>query len=124
MRYIELNPVRAGMVENPSNYRWSSYHCNALGEVSSLIRPRLEYHALGHTQEERQESYQALFQAPLNQTTLNEIREATNKSWVLGDRKFKEAIEQQLARRVMPLAKGGDRKSRNYLESSKINLPH
>jgi putative transposase len=122
MRYIELNPVRAGMVENPSNYRWSSYHCNALGEVNSFIRPRLEYHALGLTVEERQKNYQALFQAPLNQTTLTEIREATNKSWVLGDHKFKQAIEQQLARRVMPLAKGGDRKSRNYLESVKINL--
>ncbi len=87
-----------------------------------MIRPRLEYHALGRTPEERQKYYQALFQKPLDKATLNEIREATNKSWVLGDNKFKEAVEQQLARRVTPIAKGGDRKSSNYLELAKINL--
>ncbi len=75
MRYIELNPVRAGMVENPFDYRWSSYHCNGLGEASTLIRPRLEYHALGRTPEERQKYYQALFLNPLDKATLNEIRE-------------------------------------------------
>ncbi len=122
MRYIELNPVRAGMVENPFDYRWSSYHCNGLGEASTLIRPRLEYHALGRTPEERQKYYQALFLNPLDKATLNEIREATNKSWVLGDNKFKQVVEEQLARRVTPRAKGGDRKSRNYLDSVKINL--
>ncbi len=92
------------MVENPTDYRWSSYHCNAMGEASALIRPRLEYHALGRTPEERQKYYQALFQKPLDKATLNEIREATNKSWVLGDNKCKEAVEQQLARRVTPIA--------------------
>jgi putative transposase len=122
MRYIELNPVRAGMVKDPSNYRCSSYHCNALGSVNSLIEPRLEYLTLGLTREERQKNYQGLFETPLNQTTLTEIREAANKSWVLGDDMFKHVIEQQLARRVMPLAKGGDRKSRHYLESVKTNL--
>ena len=42
-RYIELNPVRAGMVRVPEEYRWSSYHCNALGKLNPLIKPHHLY---------------------------------------------------------------------------------
>ena len=121
MRYIELNPVRAGMVEHPSEYPWSSYHCNALGVENPLITPRQEYEHMGNTKEVRQKNYQALFQKPLDNEILKNIRDATNKSWVLGDTKFKVAVEQQLARRVRPIAKGGDRKSRKYHEIANIN---
>ena len=43
MRYIELNPVRAAMVEDPAHYRWTSYRANALGQVSSLLSPHPVY---------------------------------------------------------------------------------
>ena len=43
MRYIELNPVRAGMVAHPSEYPWSSYRCNALGQANILVLPHVEY---------------------------------------------------------------------------------
>ena len=121
MRYIELNPLRAGMVEEPSEYPWSSYHHNALGKSDALIQPHLEYVRLGKTSAEQQKSYQALFQIPLELKMLHEIRESTNKCWILGDSKFKQSVAQQLARRVEPIAKGGDRKSRKYLETMKIN---
>jgi len=121
MRYIELNPVRAGMVDHPSEYPWSSYHCNALGEGNALVTPRQEYERMGNTADERQKNYQVLFQSPLDQEILRNIRDATNKSWVLGDAKFKEHVAQQLVRRVTPIAKGGDRKSRKYHETVKIN---
>jgi len=52
---------------------------------------------------------------------LQEVREATNKCWTLGDSQFKHAVAQQLARRVEPSTRGGDRKSRKYLEIVKIN---
>lgn len=81
-----------------------------------------KYKRMGNTVEECQTNYQALFQSPLDNETLKNIREATNKSWVLGDTKFKEAVEQQLARRVTPIAKGGDRKSSRYHELRNINL--
>ena len=121
MRYIELNPLRAGMVEDPSEYHWSSYHRNALGKVNPLIQPHLEYYKLGKTAEERQRGYQGLFQIPMELETLQEVREATNKCWTLGDSQFKHAVAQQLARRVEPSTRGGDRKSRKYLETVKIN---
>ena len=121
MRYIELNSVRAGIVQCPSEYPWSSYHCNALGKSSSLISPRFEYESLGNTPEERQERYQALFQLLIDKKTLTELRESTNKGWVFGNDKFKKEVEEQLARRVAPIARGGDRKSYKYKAMIAIN---
>ena len=97
MRYIELNPVRAGMVAHPSEYPWSSYYCNALGKGNALITPPQEYERMGNTAAERQKNYQVLFQSSLDQEILKDIRDATNKSWVLGDAKFKELVAQQFA---------------------------
>ena len=83
-RYIELNPVRAGMVEAPGEYSWSSYHHNALGKSDPLIQPHLEYDKLGKISEERQMAYRLLFNTPIEQKILHEVREATNKCWTLG----------------------------------------
>jgi putative transposase len=49
--------------------------------------------------------------------TLKEIRDATNKAWVLGENRFKAQIEQQTGRRASPMARGGDRKSEAYKKS-------
>lgn len=53
-RYIELNPVRAGMVGHPGEYRWSSYRANAQGEDDVLVRPHTLYEALGIDAADRQ----------------------------------------------------------------------
>ena len=114
MRYIELNPVRAGMVSHPSEYPWSSYHCNALGQPNDLVAPHLEYRRLGATDEVRQAAYRQLFKHRISECSVREIREATNKGWVLGSDRFKARIQRQLARRVEPAARGGDRKSEQF----------
>lgn len=62
-RYIELNPVRANMVKEPSEYRWSSYACNGLGVKTDLQTPHPLYLALGRTEDERLENYRELFKA-------------------------------------------------------------
>ena len=62
-RYIELNPVRAGMVMKPQDYRWSSYHANGLGKPNSLITPHDKYRRLARTEAGRREVYRALFRA-------------------------------------------------------------
>jgi len=121
MRYIELNPLRARMVEEPGQYRWTSYHHNALGKADSLIEPHLEYYNLGKTFGEQQKSYQLLFQLPLEQEKLRKIREATNKCRTLGDSQFKQSVATQLGRQVEPCIKGGDRKSKKYLNT---DIPH
>ena len=61
MRYIELNPVRAGLVRHPAHYRWSSYRANALGEPDPLLTPHALYCALGRSAEERRAAYRAGF---------------------------------------------------------------
>lgn len=114
MRYIELNPVRAGMVAHPSEYPWSSYRRNALGQPNEIMTPQLEYQRLGKTDEERQAAYRQLFKHHITEASMNEIRNATNKAWVLGNDRFKQRIQKQLERRVEPNAKGGDRKSEKF----------
>ena len=114
MRYIELNPVRAGMVSHPLEYPWSSYHCNALGQANELVTPHIEYSRLGKTDDERQAAYRQLFRRRITESGLVEIREATNKAWVLGNERFKQRIQKQLERRVEPSVRGGDRKSKKF----------
>jgi putative transposase len=115
-RYIELNPVRAEMVEDPASYRWSSYGFNAQGMPDPLVVPHALYWKLGHDPQERQAAYRALFRGQLDESALAEIREATNKAWLLGNDRFRAAIERQLNRRPAPRPRGGDRRSRSYRE--------
>jgi len=111
MRYIELNPVRAEMVRHPSEYPWSSFRGNAMGEPNAFISSHLEYRRLGKSPQERQAAYRQLFKHHVSEESVNAIREATNKAWVLGNDRFKQRIQKQLERRVEPAARGGDRKS-------------
>jgi putative transposase len=121
-RYIELNPVRAvDMAEQPQDYPWSSYRFNALGMENALITPHDEYMKLANSATQRQQAYRELFLHHIAAKTLDEIRQATNKSWVLGSQHFKDKIELQLNRSISPKAKGGDRKLAAYRNSLKIN---
>jgi putative transposase len=105
-RYIELNPVRAGIVVNPSEYAWSSYRANAFGKISSLITPHNEYIQLGNTPEERQTHYRELFRFHLEPNEVDNIRKSVNKGLALGSDGFKEEVERNLKRRVTALKVG------------------
>lgn len=73
-RYIELNPLRAHMVQHPSQYRWSSYQANAEGEHSGIITPHPTYQAMANTKTERLRQYRSLFDQPLDEHTLRKLR--------------------------------------------------
>jgi len=111
MAYIELNPVRAGLVARPEDYRWSSYHRNAAGRPDMLVRTHEVYEQLGSTVRAQQEEYRALLATPLDERVLADIRNMTNKGWVLGGARFRERLEGVLNRRMVPLPRGGDRRS-------------
>lgn len=113
-RYIELNPVRAGMVAHPANYPWSSYQSNALGKPIKLLTPHPIYLNLGGSANDRQSAYLGLYNESLPEMSLLEIRHAIDQTWVLGDERFKKQIERQLQRTVFPSSHGGDRKSAGY----------
>jgi putative transposase len=100
MRYIELNPMRAGMVDHPALYRWSSYRANAGLEPAGLIVPRDEYLRLGTSCEERAHAYRALFDCTIPMPLLDEIRLQLNRGCVLGSAGFVESIAQRSGRRA------------------------
>ncbi len=116
-RYIELNPVRANMVQHPSEYPWSSYRSNGLGKSIQLLTPHSMYRQLGKLDTERQRAYRTLLRGKVTERDLKAIREATNKAWALGDDRFKAQIEAKTGRRSVPLGRGGDRKSAAFRES-------
>lgn len=61
MRYIEENPVRAGLAAHPGVYRWSSYRANALGEDDAVVTPHAHYYSLARSPTARRAAYAALF---------------------------------------------------------------
>ncbi len=101
-RYIELNPVRANMIQHPRDYRWSSYRVNAEGAADPLLTPHTEYLRLGRNEPERRNAYRELFTAHLDPEQLTEIRRATNGNYALGNERFQEEIKRMLNRRVAP----------------------
>lgn len=109
-RCIELNPVRAGMVCAPADYRWSSYHHNATGKVDPVLTPHPNYLALATQAEVRLSSYRALFATALDLATLNRIRGATNGCFALGNARFEAQIAATLSRRVTPGKSGRPKK--------------
>jgi putative transposase len=115
MRYIELNPVRAGMAASPSEYAWSSYHHNALGEQDGLVTSHKEYRRLGETEAERRAAYRSLFGVSVSESCATDIREATNKAWVLGNQGFKRMVARRLQRPASPRPRGGNRRSKKSL---------
>jgi len=100
-RYIELNPVRAGMVSRPEEYPWSSHGANAFGRPSDLVVPRAEYLSLGEDDRERRHEYRRLFEKDLCESELAGIREAINGGFALGGRAFVESVEAKLHRRAI-----------------------
>jgi putative transposase len=99
-RYIELNPVRAGMVAHPGEYRWSSYGANAQGDASALICPHPLYAGLGLTDEGRQANYRELFRYELDPGLVDEIRRATHGGLVFGSDRFAVEVAALAGRRT------------------------
>lgn len=108
-RYIEMNPVRAGMVSQPGAYPWSSYHCHAAGAADPLINDHELFIRLGRSKDARQTTYRALFESVLDNVALDKIRTATNKGWALGDGTFRERMALETSRRLVPLPRGRPR---------------
>jgi putative transposase len=93
-RYIELNPVRAAMVDDPGHYRWTSYRANALGQPDARLTPHPVYRALGRDDRERQATYRALVRGYLDHATIDGIRLALTQGQPIGNSRFHATIEQ------------------------------
>ena len=112
MRYIEMNPVRAGMVDHPAQYRWSSYAANAQGIDNAIIQPHELYLSLGKSPEARQAGYRGLFATAINADELNLIRASLHSGTPLGNDRFKQQIESVVGCNVGFSNRGRPKKSR------------
>jgi len=106
MRYLELNPVRALMVEHPGGYKWSSYHSNAQNQSNRLIGPNPLYNELGNTDCERRQAYRELFRKHIDEKIIHELRDSFNHERVLGRSYFKDKIE-EMTKRQTRIGKSG-----------------
>lgn len=110
MRYIEMNPVRAGMVDSPGQYRWSSYQANALGEGDPFVTSHPLYLGLGSTDAKRCDNYRALFSVSPSRQQLTAIRHACQSGTPLGNDRFKEEVERRLQCEVGQTMRGRPQK--------------
>jgi putative transposase len=115
-RYIELNPVRADMTDDPAHYRWSSYRANGLGQADALLTPHAVYLELDRQEPERLAVYRALFRPQLDEEAIADIRLALNQGQPLGKGRFLDAIERMTGQRCEVRPRGRPRKT-SLLES-------
>lgn len=96
-RYIELNPVRAAMVERPSEYKWSSARLNGFGSRMGSdpvgLTPGEAYKGLGLDDKARQQAYRELFRGQLDDELIHELGQIFSQEKILGNSRFKETIE-------------------------------
>ncbi len=94
LRYIELNPVRAGMVVDPGDHHWSSYQAHAFGARPRLWSPHRLYEQLAHDREGRQKIWRCINSEALESDVLAKIRHRVIKGLVLGNQVFREQVGQ------------------------------
>lgn len=83
-RYIDLNPVRAGLAAAPENYAWSSHRFYTMGEANPLVVPHPAIGILGRDEPSVRKAYQALVSVPLDETELREMRKACRSGRAIG----------------------------------------
>ena len=105
-RYIEFNPVRAGLAQGPASYRWSSHKANAEGATNPLLTPHPLYTKLGNTPADRAAAYREMCKAELPESTVHAIRTATNGGWALGKDAFAEKVGRHAGRNMAPRGPG------------------
>lgn len=84
-RYIDMNPVRAGLAARPEDYRWSSHRHLAFGVRDDLLTVHSTVAALGHEEHRRRLAYRRLFETPLSEADLDTIRRASRSGKPLGE---------------------------------------
>lgn len=100
MVYIDLNPVRAGMVGKPGDYPWSGHLHNMGLRSDPLITPHELYWQLGNTPFAREAAYNALVQAGISSGEQAQISQAVHSGWALGEADFIAALQKNTDRRV------------------------
>ena len=111
MAYIDLNPLRAGMVALPQDYAWSSYGHYAGLHTDKIVTPHPHIWNMGNTPYAREAAYVALVQAGLSPSDERALTNTALRGWALGDENFVNGLEKSIERRVQPGQRGRPHKA-------------
>lgn len=109
-RYIEMNPVRVGMVDSPAAYAWSSYRGNAGLETNPRLTERIAYAGLGTCFQHRSKQYRQLFEEEWSEMNVEVLRQCVQTGTPFCIYRFRQEIERALDRKVGRATRGRPRK--------------
>lgn len=112
-RYIEQNPVRAKLCNEPGEWPWSSYAHHIGHKTDSIITDHPLYWALGNTPFEREAQYQRLLAQSAPEHEIVQIQQTVIKGWALGSERFANGLEARTLRRIGPAKRGRPAKPKN-----------
>ena len=111
-RYIELNPLRAGLVNDPKDYLWSGYNRKVEGTVDKVLDLDSNYRALGNTQKERQSAYKEYVTQTISDEELQLIRGAIERNQLTGSDRFRMQLEKKHEVQIFNRGRGRPRKTK------------
>jgi putative transposase len=106
MAYIDLNPVRAGLVADPRDYAWSSYGHHIGQRADKLVTPHPLWWALGNTPFAREVAYAKLVHAGITEEQQQQLTQSALRGWALGDADFVADLQKRTERRVAKATAG------------------
>ena len=111
-RYIESNPLRAGLVSDPALYQWSSYGAKVFGKKDLVVDLPRFYLSLGDTEGERQKAYEDYVLETIPEHEIKLIRGALQRGQLTGSDRFRKGIEKKLGIRISNKKQGRPRKKK------------
>jgi putative transposase len=100
MAYLDLNPVRSGLVMQAGDYPWSSFgHYSGL-RADKLLTSHPHIWALGNTPFAREAAYTQMVQAGISAVQQAALTDATLSGWALGTPEFVEDLQKMTPRRL------------------------
>lgn len=111
-RYVDLNPLRAGMIKTPEDYKWSSYQCKAHGIKDDILDFDECYMALGDEEETRRSAYQEYVLQTIPDEELELIRNAIQRNQLTGTKQFRNQIMEKFGIRTFNRGQGRPKKQK------------
>ena len=96
LRYIEANPLRARMVADPAEYRWSSFPQHGMGRDDPLLSAFPEWEELGRTEAERRKRWRAKVRAEQDESELAAVRSSLGSGRPFGAADWTDRMAERL----------------------------
>jgi putative transposase len=111
LRYIEANPVRAGIVTDPGSYRWSSFPYHGLGQDDPLLDPSPAWEQLGRTEGERRRRWRTRLAARQKEAEVTAVRTSLRNGRPFGDPDWTRMMAQRMGLPLVARPRGRPRKT-------------